>query len=185
MKVNVGTAIFITCLLRHEPQLAGLHMDEHGWVCVQEVIDGVNAAGHHLTAEMLEEIVRTDSKGRFRFDDAHERIRACQGHTVPWVVPYMTCPEPPARLYHGTTEDAWALIQASGGISRMQRHAVHMQPTQEKAWQSARRWHRRPVLLEIDAQAMHRDGMALGLTDNGVWCAESVPVRYVVQVIRP
>ncbi len=185
MRINHSTAVFVTRLLRHEPELAGLYMDSHGWVSVQELIDGVNAAdGHILTAGMLEEIVRTDKKGRFRFDEAHERIRACQGHTIPWVVPELTYPDPPERLWHGTTEEAWELIQSSGHISRMERHAVHMQAEQGKAWQSAKRWRRPPVLLEIDAQAMHRDGIALGMSDNGVWCAESVPLRYVVGVIR-
>ena len=32
-------------------------------------------------------------------------------------------------------------MKDSGYISKMKRHAVHMQALEEKAWQSAKRWH--------------------------------------------
>ena len=78
------TSKFLSLLLRHNPSAAGLSLDEHGWANVDELIAGVNAAGgYSLTMEMLEEIVRTDGKQRYSFNEDHTLIRANQGCCVP------------------------------------------------------------------------------------------------------
>ena len=58
-----------------------------------------------------------------------------------------------------------------------------MQAEEAKAWQSAKRWHRTPVVLKIDATAMYADGFVFGVSDNGVWCAEQIPIRYIIAVL--
>ena len=59
------TSKFISLILRHRPEAAGITLDEHGWADVQELIRGINAAGrHHLDEKLLEVIVRTDEKQR-------------------------------------------------------------------------------------------------------------------------
>lgn len=174
-------SVYLCQLLRHQPEKAGLHMDVHGWVSVEELIDGVNRhSSFHLDRETLETLVAEDEKGRYRFDEPHARIRCCQGHSIPWVEPMLTPAAPPARLYHGTTTEAAALIDRSGAIEKMTRHAVHMQADTEKAWASAvRRRNKTPVLLVIDAARMARDGFAFAVSDNGVWCTERVPAEYI------
>lgn len=41
------------------------------------------------------------------------------------------------------------------------------------------RRHGRPVVLRVEAGAMHRDGFPSWQADNGVWLAEAVPPRYL------
>lgn len=177
-------SVYISRLLRHQPELLGLAMDAHGWVAVTELIDKINAAGRYrITPEILEEIVRTDNKGRFRYSEDGVRIKACQGHSIPWVEPELTWGKPPEYLYHGTTAESYGKILESGYISKMSRHAVHLQAEEAKAWQSARRWRRTPVVLKIDAGAMYADGAVFGLSDNGVWCTERVPAAYILTMI--
>lgn len=171
---------YLCLLLRHEPEKAGLDMDSHGWVSVGQLISGVNSSGKfRLDRELLERIVEEDNKGRYRFDEKHDRIKCCQGHSVPWVEPELTYCEPPEFLYHGTNTKALQLIEASGAIKKMKRHAVHTQAVPEKAWQSAERWHMKPVVLKIAASDMYRDGYRFGVTENEVWCTEEVPVKYI------
>lgn len=93
--------------------------------------------------------IAEDNKGRYRFDEKHEKIKCCQGHSVPWVEPELEYCEPPEFLYHGTTTKALEAIEESGAIKKMKRHAVHMQADISKAWQSAERWHKTPVVLKI------------------------------------
>ncbi len=38
-------SVFLCYLLRHSPQALSLHMDIHGWVSVDELIDAVNRHG--------------------------------------------------------------------------------------------------------------------------------------------
>ena len=173
-------SIYLSYLLRHHPDDAGLHMDRHGWVDTQELIDGVNRRGKYtISRAMLEEIVAADEKGRYRFSDDGRRIKACQGHSLPWVEPELTYREPPAYLYHGTNTEALSKILASGAIRKMNRHAVHLQADRDLAWKSAVRWRMKPVLIQIDAQRMYADGMRFGVSDNGVWCTEIVPTAYI------
>ena len=78
------TSKFISLILRHRPEAAGITLDEHGWADVQELIRGINAAGrHHLDEKLLELIVRTDEKQRYSFNEDHTLIRANQGHSIP------------------------------------------------------------------------------------------------------
>ncbi|MBR0410359.1 MAG: RNA 2'-phosphotransferase [Eubacterium sp.] len=74
-----NTSKFISLILRHKPETIGISLDEHGWADVRELIDGVNRTGGHvLDMELLEEIVRTDEKQRYSFNEDHTLIRANQ-----------------------------------------------------------------------------------------------------------
>lgn len=77
---------YLCLLLRHQPEKAELDMDKHGWVSVEQLIDGVNRhSSYKMDRELLELIVAEDNKVRYRFDENHEKIKCCQGHSVPWV----------------------------------------------------------------------------------------------------
>lgn len=185
MAKQKNVSIFISLLLRHKPEEVGLHMDNHGWVSVNELISGINQTGRYkINMEMLEEIVATDNKGRYRFNDDKTKIKACQGHSVSGVEPELTYGEPPKYLYHGTNTEALGKIEHSGYISRMKRHAVHLYEEEARVWQSAERWSgKTPVVVKIDAERMHSDGFVFGRSDNDVWCVEEVPTKYIVDRI--
>ena len=100
-----NTSKFISMILRHRPGIIGITLDEHGWADVQELISGVNNSdGHTLDMETLEEIVRTDEKQRYSFNEDHTLIRANQGHSIPVDVE-LEEKIPPAILWHGTGAD--------------------------------------------------------------------------------
>lgn len=184
MERERNVSIYISLLLRHRPELANLDMDEHGWVSTERLIKGINESGKYkINLERLQKIVENDSKGRYRFNESGSKIKACQGHSISWVTPEIEYKEPPEFLYHGTTTVALEKIYQSGAISKMSRHAVHMQADEEKAWQSALRWHLKPVVIKIAAKEMHDKGLRLGVTDNEVWCTEEVPIKYVVETL--
>ena len=174
-------SVYIAYLLRHDPGSLSLTMDAHGWVSVEELLARIRAGGkYRISREVLDEIVRTDNKGRFRYNDDGTKIKACQGHSIPWVEPELAIEEPPTYLNHGTTLEAWRKIQESGSIRPMGRHAVHMQAEEAKARQSARRWKKVPVVLKINAAAMYSEGTVFGVSDNGVWCVDAVPVDRIL-----
>ena len=189
---------FVSTLLRHAPELVGLDMDEHGWVSTDQLIKGINETRKYgkIDLEVLQTIRKKDKKGRYRFNEDGSKIKACQGHSIPWVTPELEYKEPPEFLYHGTTTKALEMIYESGAISKMERHAVHMQEYVERAWESALRWKTaKPVVVKIAAKEMHLAGYALGEADNevwitetvsekyGIWCTETVPVKYIVETL--
>ena len=70
-----STSKFISLILRHNPGAVGISLDEHGWADVQELIAGINrSGGRTLDMETLEEIVRTDEKQRYSFNEDHTLI---------------------------------------------------------------------------------------------------------------
>ena len=97
-KINISK--YISLILRHKPEEIGITLDEHGWANVAALIAGISKT-HELNREMLEEIVRTDNKQRYSFNDDKTLIRANQGHSIPVDVELEEV-EPPKYLYHGT-----------------------------------------------------------------------------------
>lgn len=58
--------------------------------------------------EALEEIVRTDNKQRYSFNDDKTLIRANQGHSIPVDVE-LEEKEPPKILYHGIGREIYSV----------------------------------------------------------------------------
>ncbi|MBQ8496646.1 MAG: RNA 2'-phosphotransferase [Clostridia bacterium] len=185
MKKEKDISVYLSFLLRHKPDDIGLMMDTHGWILVEELLNGINQSGKYtITRVGLEEIVAKDNKGRYRFNEDGTKIKACQGHSIPWVEPELRYSVPPEYLYHGTTAFAYEKIKNAGYISKMNRHAVHMTADESKAWQSATRWHTSyPIVLKINAEKMANDGYMFGVSENEVWCISDVPLRYISQVL--
>lgn len=76
------TSKFLSYVLRHHPELIGLHLDENGWANVAELIEKSTNDSQGFTFEELDEIVQTNDKKRFIFNDDKSKIRANQGHSI-------------------------------------------------------------------------------------------------------
>lgn len=62
------TSKYLSLILRHKPEAAGITLDEHGWADVEELIESIRKS-RPFDREMLEEIVRTDEKGRYSWTE--------------------------------------------------------------------------------------------------------------------
>jgi len=172
----VSTSKFLSLVLRHQPGLIGLTLDEAGGTPVDELLTKCAAAGHTLSRETLEQIVRTSDKQRFAFSEDGTRIRANQGHsvTVDLGLPPL---EPPVVLLHGTTKRFLPAI-LSEGLAKRARHHVHLSESSATATAvGARRGE--SVLLKVDAARMHADGHLFYRSANGVWLTDAVPPQYL------
>ena len=63
---EINTGKFIALILRHKPEVIGIHLDEHGWANVDELIAGISKT-QEFNRAMLEEIVRADNKQQLLF----------------------------------------------------------------------------------------------------------------------
>ena len=68
-----STSKFVSLILRHKPETIGIQLDEHGWANVDGLIAGISKT-REFNREMLEEIVWTDNKQRFTFNEEHFRV---------------------------------------------------------------------------------------------------------------
>ncbi|MCL4151049.1 UNVERIFIED_CONTAM: hypothetical protein GTU68_065943, partial [Idotea baltica] len=103
-------------------------------------------------------------------------IRANQGHSIDIDLELEPVP-PPEKLYHGTATTSVEAIMKSG-LKPQKRQHVHLSLDLKTATAVGSR-HGRPVILEVDAAGMARDGYKFYCSANGVWLAEKVPVAYL------
>ena len=172
-----NTSKFISLILRHKPETIGITLDEHGWADVQELIEGINKTGDQfIDSDLLEEIVRTDEKQRYSFNEDHTLIRANQGHSIPVDVE-LEEKTPPDILWHGTGEKYVESIEKQGLFPKSRLY-VHLSADMETARKVGSR-HGRPVIYEVDCKRMCADGYQFFLSANGVWLTKGVPVGYL------
>jgi len=165
-------------VLRHQPELIGLELDENGWVDVDLLLKKLIGHGIQLDLEILRYIVDTNSKKRFSFDEKFNKIRASQGHSVKIDLGYV--PQmPPEILYHGTsTKNIDSILQL--GIKKRGRQHVHLSCDIETAVKVAQR-HGKAFIFEVLAGQMYIDNIQFYLSENGVWLTDNVPIKYLKQ----
>ena len=169
------TSKYISLILRHKPETIGISLDEHGWANVDELIAGI-AKTNEINMDILEEIVATDEKQRYSFNEDKTLIRANQGHSIPVDVELEES-APPEILWHGTGEKFVAAIDEQGLIPKSRLY-VHLSKDEETAVKVGSR-HGRPVLYRVLAGKMQKDGYKFYLSKNGVWLTKEVPVEYL------
>ena len=163
-----------------KPEVIGITIDEHGWANVEELIQGIAKNNLGFNKEFLEEIVRTDNKQRYSFNDDKTLIRANQGHSIPVDVE-LEEKEPPKILYHGTGEKYIASIDQNGLIPKSRLY-VHLSKDVETAKAVGKR-HGKEVVYSINSEQMYKDGYKFYLSKNGVWLTKRVPVKYLMKEV--
>ncbi|MBX3160850.1 MAG: RNA 2'-phosphotransferase [Deltaproteobacteria bacterium] len=173
---SVRISKFLSLVLRHQPQLIGITLDEAGWVDVDELLAACARRGRHLTRAELEEVVAASDKQRFALSPDGARIRANQGHSVS--VDLQLAPaEPPELLFHGTVAAALAGIRAEG-LVRGKRHHVHLSRDVATANVVGKR-RGAPVILTVRAAEMVAAGHTFYVSENRVWLVEHVPASFI------
>ena len=172
----VRASKFLSLVLRHRPDAAGIALDENGWTDADALVEACNRAGVPLDRALLERVVAGNDKRRFAFSPDGRRIRARQGHSVE-VDLALEPTAPPETLFHGTASRFVDSIRAEGLLRRGRTH-VHLSPDERTATSVGAR-HGKPVVLRVAAARMHADGFAFFLSENGVWLTEAVPPRYI------
>lgn len=170
---------YMSLILRHKPEVIEITLDEHGWASVNDLICGIEKNNPGFNMDILEQIVRTDSKQRYSFNDDKSLIRANQGHSVNVDVELKE-KEPPEYLYHGTGEKYVKSINQDGLIPKSRLY-VHLSKDIKTAENVGKR-HGKEVVYRINSGQMYRDGYKFYLSENGIWLTKEVPIKYLEMV---
>jgi putative RNA 2'-phosphotransferase len=173
--MNVSRSKYLSYLLRHEPEKVGCKLDEYGWCDVATLIKNSD-----FTIDELESLVNEDT--RYEFSNDKSKIRAFHGHSVPGII-YQNEVTEPVKLYHGTTRKALEDINKSEAILPMSRVQVHISSDIDTAKKVASR-HGKPIVLELDTESMLKDGIKIYKSGDGVYLTNSVPVKYIKEIIE-
>jgi putative RNA 2'-phosphotransferase len=176
MKNLEKTSKFLSYVLRHKPEEIGLQLDSEGWADIQDLIQLANKSGNSLNETLIREVVETSEKKRFAISCDGDFIRANQGHSVQVDLGFSSI-EPPKILFHGTADRFLRSIFESG-LSRGNRHHVHLSEDTETASSVGGRYGN-PVVLVVHAATMFREGFEFYRSENGVWLTNSVPAKYI------
>lgn len=166
---------FLSLILRHKPEAAGIALDGHGWAKMDELLEGIRKT-RPISMEILEEIVRTDKKMRYSFNEDKTKIRANQGHSIEVDVE-LKREEPPEFLYHGTGEKFVSSIEKKGLLPKSRLY-VHLSGDPEMAKIVGSR-HGKPVVFLVESGRMAKDGYVFFRSVNGVWLTGKVPEKYL------
>ncbi len=163
-------------VLRHQPELLGIELDDQGWTETQTLLLAINENVMPIDKEMLEAVVRENDKQRFSFNTDRSMIRANQGHSLK-VELDLPSVEPPVFLYHGTVEKFISNIKDKG-LLKMNRQHVHLSLDTATARKVGSR-RGKPTILKVAAGQMFADGHVFFLSENKVWLTDHVPPKYL------
>lgn len=171
---NTDLSKYLSLILRHKPEKAGIVLDSKGWAQVSDLIDSVKG----LNMAKLEEIVREDDKQRYSFNNDKTKIRANQGHSVKVDVDLKEG-VPPKILYHGTVDKYLDNIFKEG-LRKMSRLYVHLSEDIETAKKVGSR-RGDAVILKVNTENMLSCGYKFYKSENGVWLTDNVPPQYLIR----
>jgi putative RNA 2'-phosphotransferase len=173
---KTGISKFLSLILRHKPETINLVLDENGWASIPDLLEKAAKAGNRFSLEELTEVVATNDKKRFSFDETKTKIRASQGHSIAVDVEFEE-KTPPPILYHGTAARNLDSILETG-LEKRGRHHVHLSRETETAMKVGARYGK-PVILQIDAAKMSAEGIRFYVSANDVWLVETVPPEFI------
>lgn len=174
--IKLKISRYLSYILRHKPEVIGITLDAHGWVYVDELIIGMSKSPYPISKEYLKEIVATDDKQRYSFDESGTKIRANQGHSIN-VDLELEAVEPPEYLWHGTGMKYLDSIRSVGIIPKSRMY-VHISASKNVARSVGER-HGEAVILRVRSGEMYRNGYDFYLSSNGVWLTKNVPAEYI------
>lgn len=170
---------FMSYLLRHKPENGNIELDVQGYTDVLSLLRVLD-----ITPSELDEIVNTDSKGRYSYNEDHTRIRANQGHSVDYVhIDFKEYTEG-HFAYHGTSSKFWDSISWSG-LKPQSRQYVHLSKDIETAKNVGLRHvgaNDTLIVYRVNIRAMRSDGYKIYESDNGVILVNEVPIKYMDRV---
>jgi putative RNA 2'-phosphotransferase len=150
---------YMSKVLRHEPEKAGLTLDERGFCPIEDLL---RAASQALRREILREDLleltrpQEDPAQKLRFEAEGDFVRAGHGHSIPVAGYRETAPR--GNLFHATTRGALDSIR-EGGLKAMNRQKVHLAYDRGITLEAARRKNRDVVCIEIDAARARERGV--------------------------
>ena len=162
----------LSYLLRHAPTTE-INRASDGTVAVKDVTSKLN-----ITPETLNEIVYTDTKGRYAYNDTQTRIYATQGHSQSVSVPLKPLIEDIPFAYHGTKQQVLNIIKQTG-LTPQTRQYVHLSKDIETASAVANRREGYNVILQIDLQKLKQSGQPIYVSENNVILTKHVPWDYI------
>lgn len=168
---------FLSLVLRHRPEQAGVTLDGHGRVAVDALLSGLRESGwEDLTRGEIEEVARVDAR---RFEVLDGLIRARYGHSLMLERPGPAV-RPPEWLYLAVLEEQMPAVVARGLVPDQRRY-LHLCDTPQEA---ARVLTRHPIpgqVVTVLARRAHDGGVPFYRATDRLLLTPPIPPEYVLR----
>lgn len=163
----------ISGALRHFPKELGLHIEEHGWIDINELEKAIVQKYPWARRYHIEAMIETDEKGRYEISD--DKVRARYGHSIQVNLDY---PEADCdMLFYGTSEEEADRILEIG-LKPVSQHYVHLSKSIEEAVKVACIRTEHPVIISVDAIKAKEHGIKI--IDAGPVCLSGpIPPEFI------
>jgi putative RNA 2'-phosphotransferase len=164
--------------LRHFPQKYGLKLDQHGWASIDDLVTGIIRKVprfRFLKPSHIHAIVQTDDKGRYEIKNG--LIRATYGHTLNIDLDLPT-DNIPSNLFYPVPKSKCEEILRDG-IKPVRRNKVHLSGSVEACVKAGVSIKEDIEVLEVDAEAMQKDGIKIMRAGKVVYLTDHVPPQYL------
>jgi len=171
------TRIIAGCL-RHFPQRYGLKLDSNGWVLVDALVDAIVKKVprfRFLRPFHIQAIADTDDKGRYDVKDG--LVRATYGHTLNVILDLPT-DGIPEKLFYPVPKVKTDQTLAEG-IQPVRRNKVHLSGSIEACVNAGVSIKEEIEVIEVDAEAMQKDGIKIMRAGKVVYLTDEVPASYL------
>lgn len=166
-------------LLRHRPDIGRLEADAGGWYDLDRVAQAVSRLVRARVSPVdVADLALEDVRGGYEVEGPRIRVRPPEGGERKPV-------RPPDILYLPATR---TLLEASRSLKEIVRsdgRPLHLHNREHRAWSAAHRRARgEPRVLYVDASRAARAGVVFRRIGGGLFTAERLPVRFVLN-LRP
>jgi putative RNA 2'-phosphotransferase len=169
---------FLSLGLRHDDTVLGTPVNEEGWASTA----GIISHNKEFSMSLLEQIVETDSKGRYSFNEDKTMIRANQGHSLKHVNIDFEERVPAQFLYHGTAKRNIESI-LENGLAPKSRQYVHMSADVQTALEVGRRYCKDDDVVVLCIDAFHAaKEIKFFISVNNVWLAKKIDSKFIINI---
>lgn len=184
---------FLSLLLRHNPGLLGLQLDNEGWLScnIEELTEKVKNSKDRLewvTVQDIRDVVATDPKGRYEINDQN-MIRATYGHSIrlnPLDFPDEAEDLPEFVYYAGNNFELDTMLRL-GLIprERRDRQYLHLSVEMKDAYSVAKNYTRYPRLIRIHTHDACESGIKFKKVSKFIVVCDEVPPQFLEEIELP
>lgn len=184
---------FLSLLLRHNPGLLDLQLDNEGWLSckVDDLAEKIKHSKDRLewvTVDEIRNVVDTDPKGRYEIND-QGMIRATYGHSIrlhPLDFPDDADSLPEFVYYAGSNFELDTMFRL-GLIprERRDRQYLHLSVEMKDAYSVAKNYTRYPRLIRIKTHDACESGIKFKQVSKFIVISEEVPPEFLEEIELP
>lgn len=166
---------FMSWALRHDPESAGIDVDEQGWTTIDGLVDAAIDQYPFATRQVIEGVTSLDPKGRYEISG--DKIRAVYGHSIPVTI-NSASEDIPDTLLHGTaTENVPSILE--DGLKPMGREKVHLTSDEKEASKIGNRHSSDITILEVDVKGLEESGQSVEERSELIYTTNEVEPEYI------